>query len=101
MKINYGGTEMLEENEIKERLKRMMVNRLELKISPEEIKDDEPLFGEGLGLDSVESLELVVGIEEEFGVVIEETEGIREKFYSVNTLATFIKELLEEKEGVK
>jgi len=92
---------MFEENEIKERLKRMMVNRLELKVSPEEIKDNEPLFGEGLGLDSVESLELVVGIEEEFGVVIEETDDVREKFYSVNTLAAFIKELMEEKKGVR
>ncbi|MBT9164723.1 MAG: Acyl carrier protein [candidate division WS2 bacterium] len=71
---------MLEENEIKKRLKRMMVRRLELKVSPEEIKDDEPLFGEGLGLDSVESLELVVGIEEEFGIVIEETKRHKGKF---------------------
>lgn len=91
---------MLEENEIKERLKKMMVKRLELKVSPEEIKDDNPLFGEGLGLDSVESLELVVGIEEEFGIAIEEIEGIIEKFYSVNTLTTFIKELMAEKESV-
>lgn len=91
---------MIDEEEIKERLKSMIIRRLELNISPEDIKDDEPLFGEGLGLDSVESLELAVGIEEEFGITIEETDEVREKFYSINTLAAFIKEQLERKEKV-
>ncbi len=91
---------MFEENEIRERLKKMIVRRLELKISPDDIKDEAPLFNEGLGLDSVEALEIVVGIEEEFGTVIDETEDVKEKFFSINTLSVYIRELLEKKETV-
>lgn len=87
---------MIDEDNIREKLKNMIVRRLELKISPNAIMDNAPLFKDGLGLDSVEALEIVVGIEEEFGVLIEETDNMKEKFASIRALAAFTKELLEE-----
>ena len=71
-------------------LKTLIVERLQLRIPPEAIHEEEPLFGEGLGLDSVESLELVVAIEERFGIVVQDTEDVKEAFYSVNTLADYV-----------
>lgn len=90
-------------DEIKKELKSMIVERLSLKISPDEISDDKPLFRqrgeseEGLNLDSVEGLEIVVGIEHHFNVIIEEGEYWKE-FYSINTLADWVQTLLNEKE---
>ena len=74
-------------------LKQMIVNRLELKIDPASIQDEAPLFGDGLGLDSVESLELVVGIEETFGVVVDDSPEARKRFFSVATLSSYIADL--------
>ena len=55
--------------ELKGRVKALIVRQLKLEIEPESIKDDAPLFGDdpsGLGLDSIDALELVLGIEKEF-----------------------------------
>ena len=61
---------MAEEN-LREILKEMMVENLMLRVSKEEIGDDLPLFGpDGLGLDSIDALELVVSLEKKFGVSI-------------------------------
>ena len=58
--------------DVAEKIKKIIVERLNLKnVTPKDIEDDMPLFGEGLGLDSVEALEIVVGLEEVFGVSIE------------------------------
>lgn len=75
-------------------LKRLIVETLRMEeISPEDIADDEPLFGdEGLGLDSVDALELVVHIEEKYGIQIEDEEVGRKVFASINALADFIQE---------
>lgn len=75
-------------------LKRLIVETLRMEeVSPEEIIDDEPLFGdEGLGLDSVDALELVVHIEESYGIQIEDEEVGRKVFASINALAEFIRE---------
>jgi len=85
--------------EIVEKLKSMIVGRLNLGISPDEIDKDQQLFasaeGGGLGLDSIEALEIVVGIEELFGVGVEYSEGVEQRFYSLNTMAEYIEELLE------
>lgn len=94
----------MDKKEIKENLKKMIVQRLELKIKPEDIKDDLPLFDqddgrEGLGLDSVEALEIVVGIEQIFNVTVEEGE-YKDEFYSINTLADFIEKLLKNNKGL-
>ncbi len=74
-----------------ERIKRLIVSSLNLEgMSPEMIGDDTPLFGEGLGLDSVDALELVVALEKEFGIKIKSQEIGREVFSSVSTLSEFI-----------
>ena len=76
---------------IRSRIKHLLVETLHLEGSdPSKIVDDAPLFGEGLGLDSVDALELVVALEKEFGVRIQNHEVGREAFASVSALATFI-----------
>jgi acyl carrier protein len=62
-------------------------------IEPSEIEDDAPLFGAGLGLDSIDALELVIAIDRKFGVKIEaEDERNKEIFRSVSSLARHIAE---------
>lgn len=74
-----------------DRIKRLIVESLHLEgIAPDMIADDAPLFGEGLGLDSVDALELVVALEKEFGIRIKSQEIGREVFSSVATLSQFI-----------
>lgn len=62
----------------------IIIERLDLPIDPDWITDDQPLFGRGLELDSVDALELMIGIEEEFFVSI--TDDEMEVFGSINTL---------------
>lgn len=74
-----------------DRIKRLIVESLHLEgMNPEMIQNEEPLFGEGLGLDSVDALELVVALEKEFGIKIRSQELGREVFSSVATLSQFI-----------
>jgi acyl carrier protein len=74
-------------------LKNLIIQTLKLEeITPEEIEDDGPLFGEGLGLDSIDALELVVALEKNYGVVIPDSEVGKRIFRSVNDLARFVKE---------
>ena len=78
---------------IKEQLKKMLVEELNLEdVTPEEIEDDAPLFGEGLGLDSLDAVELVVMLEKHFGVEIKDLQEGRAAFQSINTLAAYIEE---------
>ena len=77
--------------ETRSRIKHLLVSALHLEgLVPLEIADDAPLFGEGLGLDSVDALELVVALEKEFGVRIQSHEVGKEAFASVSALAAFI-----------
>ena len=78
------------EAELKPRLKRLIVERLKLDVDPAAIADDQPLFGEGLGLDSIDALELVLGIEQEFEVKIEDQEVGAQALASVDALAEFV-----------
>ena len=72
-------------------LRRMIIESLKLEdLDPAEIQEDEPLFGEGLGLDSLDALELVVAIEKHFGVVIENEDQGKEAFVSLRALARYI-----------
>ncbi|MBI5047556.1 MAG: acyl carrier protein [Deltaproteobacteria bacterium] len=80
-------------SDIKEKLKEMLVKRLKLKMTAQDIKDDVPLFGEGgLGLDSIDALELVVGLQKEFNVVINDKSVAEKVLVSVNSIVGFIEE---------
>lgn len=77
--------------DIKEKLKEMLVRRLKLKMEAKEIGNDTALFGDGgLGLDSIDALELVVGLQKEFNVVINDKAVAEKVLISVNTIADFI-----------
>ena len=72
-------------------LKARIIEALQLQdVSPDQIDDDAPLFGTGLGLDSIDALELVVMLEEKYGILIRDSEVARSAFKSVRTLAEFI-----------
>ena len=81
----------MDRNELKTRLKHLLVEGLKLEgVAPESIQDAEAIFVEGLGLDSIDALELVVLVEEEFRVVIPDEEVGKHAFASVNALADYI-----------
>jgi acyl carrier protein len=77
------------EEKIEDRLKRMIASRLFLKIAPEAIEDNKSLMDD-YGVDSVSLLELVVGIEEEFGIVIPDEEFSLKYFETVAALSAFV-----------
>lgn len=80
-------------NELHTALKEMIVRVLMLEgVTPAEIGDEDRLFGGGLGLDSVDALELAIHIEEEFKVKMPEDERAREAFASVASIARYITE---------
>lgn len=77
--------------ELIEKLKEQIIEALNLEdVKPEDIDNDAPLFGEGLGLDSIDALELIVLIEKNYGIKLENPARGREIFKSVNTMADFI-----------
>lgn len=59
-------------------------------MEPSEIKNDEALFGDGLGLDSIDALELIVLLEKDYGIKLTDPNQGKEIFASVNTMASFI-----------
>ncbi|MBU4310757.1 phosphopantetheine-binding protein [bacterium] len=77
--------------DLQSKIKELIVKRLKLEIKPEEIDSVAPLFGTGLGLDSIDALELVVGLEQEFGIKVKDEEVGKEIFASVNTLVEYVK----------
>jgi len=71
-------------------VKELLATGLRLELAPSEIPDDSPIFGDGLGLDSIDALELVVLVEEKFHVSIPDEEVGRQAFASVSALVQFI-----------
>jgi acyl carrier protein len=82
---------MTDTNELKERLKALMVEQLMLQVPAAEIADDLPLFGpEGLALDSVDAIQLVVVLEKHFGLKIQDTEVARQVMQTVSSMAAAV-----------
>lgn len=73
-------------------LKKKIIDVLNLEdLQPEDIDSDAPLFGEeGLGLDSIDALELIVMMEKEYGIKIKDPSAGKDIFKSINTIAAFI-----------
>ncbi len=81
----------MDRHELKQRLKRLLVEGLKLEDKrPQDIQDDAPIFVEGLGLDSIDALELVVLVEEQFHVTIPDEDVGKRAFASIDALADFI-----------
>jgi acyl carrier protein len=81
----------MEKEELKQQLKVQIIQFLNLtELTPEDIKDDEPLFGDGLGLDSIDSLELIVLLKKEYGITIQDPKDGRKILVDVNTMADYI-----------
>jgi len=79
--------------ELIDKVKRMIIDSLRIEgMSPEDIDTDAPLFGEGLGLDSIDALQLVVALEKEFGVIVADAATGTKVFRSVRSMAEFITE---------
>jgi acyl carrier protein len=86
-------------NNIENEIKQLIINCLNLEdIKVDDIKNDEALFGEGLGLDSIDALELGMALQKKYNLKIDSPmEDIKKHFFSVQTIATFIR---NKKEGV-
>lgn len=76
---------------MKEELKNHIINYLSLEdVTTEEIKTDAPLFGDGLGLDSIDALELIVMMEREYNIKIADPSKGKEILYSIDTIVAYI-----------
>ena len=72
-------------------LKEKLIAQLNLKhLTPESIDENEPLFGTGLGLDSIDALEIIVMMENDYGIKLDNQNEAREVFTSVHTIAEYI-----------
>ncbi len=77
--------------ELKENLKKQIIEQLNLEdVQVSGIQDDAPLFGDGLGLDSIDALELIVLLEKHYGIKISNPEKGKKIFYSINSIAEYI-----------
>jgi acyl carrier protein len=76
---------------LRDDIKEMMVENLMLKVSKEEIGDNLPLFGpDGLGLDSIDALELVVSLEKKFGVTVPNSQVARQALATVSSIHDYV-----------
>ena len=76
---------------LKAKLKALIVQDLRIThVTPEQITDDEPIFGERLGLDSIDAVEVVYLVEKNFNVKMKDMQEARPALQSINTLAAFI-----------
>ena len=77
--------------DLKRKLKELLIERLKFEdMTPDDIGDDDPLFAGGLGLDSIDALEIVVMLESEFGIKVKNETSARDSFKSISTLADFV-----------
>lgn len=79
--------------ELKKQLKLQIIDAVNLDgMTPEEIEDDAPLFGEGLGLDSIDALELIVLLERNYGIKLANPAEGKDVFKSISTMAEYVAE---------
>ena len=77
--------------DLRDQIKTLLVENLMLKVPKEEIGDEQPLFSpEGLGLDSIDALELVVSLEKKFGVTVPNSETAKTALASVNSIHDYV-----------
>lgn len=77
--------------DLKRKMKELLIERLKFEdMTADDIEDDAPLFAGGLGLDSIDALEIVVMLETEFGIKVKNESAARDYFKSVATLAEFV-----------
>jgi acyl carrier protein len=81
--------------EIKDRIKKVLINKLLQGFKPQDIEDNTPLIEVGVGVDSVATLELIVALEEEFHITIDESEVNQELISSINTISDYISKRME------
>ncbi len=81
--------------ELKQKIKEVLIEELMLQEEPDEIADETPLFGEGLGLDSVDALQLVVALEKHFGLKVGDAEKAKAILQNVATIADAIEKQQE------
>lgn len=80
-------------SELREELKLKIIEQLNLEdVEKEDINDKDELFGDAIGLDSIDALELIVLLEKDYGIKITEPEKGKEIFYSVDTMANYIEQ---------
>ncbi len=81
----------MEENELIDKLRKEIIQQLNLEdVKPEDIDPDSALFGEGLGLDSIDALEIIVLLEKNYGIKIEDPKQGKTIFASIRILAKYI-----------
>ncbi len=79
--------------ELIEPVKQLIIDALRIEgMTPSEIETDAPLFGDGLGLDSIDALQLVVAMEKQYGVVVPDSATGTKVFQSVRSMAAYIQE---------
>lgn len=80
---------------IEHRVKQVIIRTLSLEVDADEIDDADALFGGGLGLNSMATIEIIVGLEEEFGIEVPDEKLRVELFDSVQTLADYVRAALK------
>jgi acyl carrier protein len=86
-------------DDLRRKLKELLIERLKFEdMTPDDIKDDDPLFAGGLGLDSIDALEIVVMLETEFGIKVKNESAARDNFRSIASLADFVKQRVAEQQ---
>ena len=80
---------------IEHRVKQVIIRTLSLEVDAEEIDDEDELFGGGLGINSMATIEIIVGLEEEFGIEVPDEDLRVELFDSVQTMADYVRIVLQ------
>jgi acyl carrier protein len=91
LNLKTGEFPIMERDQLKTELKEHIIKYLNLlEKTPADIIDDQPLFGDGLGLDSIDSIELVVLLEREYGIKIHDPKDGRKIFTSIDNMVDYI-----------